>query len=79
MECLSALSISALFGSIASGASGLFNSVKSCFGSKKKDKNITNNINSHNTNNTEIGRMSITSNDYRHYCTQRNGNKNISK
>lgn len=71
MECLSALSISALLGSIASGVSGVFNSVKACFTKKKKSNN---NINSYNTNNTEIGSISVTSNDYRSYCKQRNGN-----
>ena len=58
-------------GSIASGASGIFNTIKAFFGMKKKEDKITN-INSHNTNNTEIGTISVTSNAYRHYSSKKN-------
>lgn len=62
MSCLGALSISALFGSIASGASGIFNSVRGLFGRKKQKKEI--NINSNNTNTTEIGNIAISNTLY---------------
>ena len=80
MACLSALSISALFGSIASGASGLWGSFRSCFGGrheKKISKKKVKNINSHNVNNTDIGSFTITKNDYRSYTKQSNGNSHV--
>lgn len=80
MSCLSALSISALFGSIASGASGLWGSFRSCFGGRSEKKTSNKrikNINSHNRNKTDIGTFSITKNDYRSYTKQQNGNSQV--
>lgn len=85
MECLPILSLSAMGGSILSGLSGAFSTIKSVLSGRRSKKNKEDNnyiyLNSNNTNTTKIGSLQVNKNEYnyRESSKIKHGNKKISK